>query len=138
MMFLEMEDECGIIETIAFPNIFAKFEDILKVGKVLVINGKISKKDGEIAKILISNINEIKREMKLYIRLPKDKFELENNVIDAITNLGGEFRGNVPIYIYYEGMNKLKILSRNLWLNSNNYTINKLYNMFGSENVKLK
>ncbi len=138
MMFLEVEDETGIIEAVAFSNTYYKFLDDLKVGKVLLFEGKISYKEGELPKILISNISKLEKSTKIYVKLPKDKFQLEENVIFAIKNLSGEFRGNVPIYIFYEGTNKLKLLPRQAWLNSNNYTINKLSLMFGQENVKVK
>lgn len=139
MMFAQIEDDSGVpIEIIIFPNIFSKHFELIKVGEILLVEGKISKKDEELPKVIVSNLKQLKKEQKLYIRLPKDKFELEENVILAMQNLEGEFKGEVPVYIYYEGTNKLKLLSRDSWVNSNNYTLNKLVKMFGEENIKLK
>lgn len=139
MMFAQIEDDSGVpIEIIIFPNIFSKHFELIKVGEILLVEGKISKKDEELPKVIVSNLKQLKKEQKLYIRLPKDKFELEGNVILAMQNLEGEFKGEVPVYIYYEGTNKLKLLSRDSWVNSNNYTLNKLVKMFGEENIKLK
>ncbi len=139
MMFAQIEDDSGVpIEIIIFPNIFSKHFELIKVGEILLAEGKVSKKDEELPKAIVSNLKQLKKEQKLYIRLPKDKFELEGNVILAMQNLEGEFKGEVPVYIYYEGTNKLKLLSRDSWVNSNNYTLNKLVKMFGEENIKLK
>ena len=139
MMFAQIEDDSGVpIEIIIFPNIFSKHFELIKVGEILLVEGKVSKKDEELPKVIVSNLKQLKKEQKLYIRLPKDKFELEGNVILAMQNLEGEFKGEVPVYIYYEGTNKLKLLSRDSWVNSNNYTLNKLVKMFGEENIKLK
>ena len=139
MMFAQIEDDSGVpIEIIIFPNIFSKHFELIKVGEILLAEGKVSKKDEELPKVIVSNLKQLKKEQKLYIRLPKDKFELEENVILAMQNLEGEFKGEVPVYIYYEGTNKLKLLSRDSWVNSNNYTLNKLVKMFGEENIKLK
>ena len=139
MMFAQIEDDSGVpIEIIIFPNIFSKHFELIKVGEILLVEGKVSKKDEELPKVIVSNLKQLKKEQKLYIRLPKDKFELEGNVILAMQNLEGEFKGEIPVYIYYEGTNKLKLLSRDSWVNSNNYTLNKLVKMFGEENIKLK
>ena len=139
MMFAQIEDDSGVpIEIIIFPNIFSKHFELIKVGEILLAEGKVSKKDEELPKAIVPNLKQLKKEQKLYIRLPKDKFELEGNVILAMQNLEGEFKGEVPVYIYYEGTNKLKLLSRDSWVNSNNYTLNKLVKMFGEENIKLK
>lgn len=138
MMFLEIEDETATIEAVAFSNVFYRFSEILKVGMVVKLEGKLSFKEGDIPKILISNVEVIEKSFKIYIKLPKDKFDLEENVILAVKNLGNEFRGNVPVYIFYEGTKKLKLLPRQSWLNSNNYTIKQLSLMFGNDNIKLK
>jgi len=56
--------------------------------------------------------------VKIYIRLPKDKFELESRVIEYIKNLEEEDFGENPVYLFYEGTNKIKLLHKNIWLKS--------------------
>ena len=63
--------------------------------------------------------------------------DLENNVIEYITNLDSSNKGNIPVYIFYEGTKKLKLLNRNIWLNDSDDTIYKLNVAFGLENVKI-
>ena len=138
MMFGELEDMYGSIEVVIFPNIYLKYSDILQKDNILKVTGKINIKEDEKAKILASNIEQITQNKKIYLRLPKDKLDMENRVIEYITNLEGKYKGNVPVYIFYEGTNKMKVLNRNYWLNTANETIEKLNIAFGNENVKVK
>ena len=138
MMFLELEDETGTIEVVLFSKVYLKYANDVNIGDVIKIIGNISIKDDEPTNFIAQTIDKIDKENKIYIKLPKDKFEFEDIVIKTVENMEDEFRGNVPVYIFYEGTNKLKLLKRAYWLNSNNYTINELSKKFGSENVKLK
>ena len=138
MMFGNIEDMYGDLEIVVFPNVYAKYHDLLKKENIVKVTGKVSVKEDEKTKILVSNIEILEKEKKIYIKLPKDKFDLENNVIQYITNLDISNRGNIPVYIFYEGTKKLKLLNRNVWLNDKEATIQNLNIAFGSENVKIK
>ena len=110
-------------------------------GNVVKIMGKVSLREDEKAKILVSKVDIIPKpeeKAKIFIRLPKDKFELEPNVIKFLSMLENESRGNIPVYLFYDGTNKLRMLQNELWLNDDEATIKKLQIAFGSENVKLK
>ena len=138
MMFAEVEDMYGSIEAVIFPNVYLKFSDLLQKDNILKITGKINIKENEKPKILVSNIEQITVNKKIYIRLPKNKLDLEGRVISFITNLESNFKGNAAVYIFYEGTNKLKVLSREHWLNTSSDTIEKLKTAFGEENIKIK
>ena len=137
MMFGLMEDMYGDIEIVVFPNVYQKHYDLLRKEAILKITGKVSVKEDELTKILVSNVEVIQKEKKIYIKLPKDKFDLENNVIEYITNLDSSNKGNIPVYIFYEGTKKMKLLNRNIWLNDSDDTMYKLNVAFGIENVKI-
>ena len=138
MLFGKVEDMYGSIEIVVFPNTFERFHDILRNESIVKIYGKVSFKEEENPKILVSNIEIIQKEKKIYIKLPKDKFDLEANVITYVTNLESINKGNIPVYIFYEGTKKMKLLNRNIWLNDSEDTIEKLNIAFGSENVRIK
>ena len=138
MMFLNVEDENGSIEIVLFSRVYQKYSNDIKQNQVVKITGNLSINEDENPKILATTIEKIEKQSKIYIRLPKDKFDFEQIVISNIENMEGEFKGNVPVYIFYDGTKKLKLLPRNMWLNSNNYTINELIKKFGIDNVKLK
>ena len=138
MMFAEIEDMYGSIEAVIFPNVYLRFSDILKKDNILKVTGKINLKENEKAKILISNVEMITVNKKIYIRLPKDKLDLEDRVITFINNLENDFKGNIPVYIFYDGTNKLKLLNKDNWLNLSKETLDRLQIAFGNENVKVK
>ncbi len=58
MAFLLLEDEAGLFEAIAFPEVFQRHFSLLVKEALLVIKGKISDKDSE-EKIIIQEINHL-------------------------------------------------------------------------------
>ncbi len=138
MMFANIDDLFGSVELVIFPNVYAKFYDILVTDNILKVTGKVSLKEEEKPKIIVSNVEIITVNKKIYIKLPKDKFDMEKVVIDYIKNMQNDTRGNVPVFIFYEGTNKIKALNRSMWLNTLDSTIDILKTAFGSDNVRVK
>lgn len=137
MLFAQIEDRYGSVELVVFPNIYQKYSSLLAKDQVVKIVGKVSMKENEKTKIIVNEVELITKQVKIYIRIPKDKFDLEPRVISFIKSLE-ESRGSNPVYLFYEGTNKVKLLSREFCLNSQDETIHKLKMAFGDENVKLK
>jgi DNA polymerase-3 subunit alpha len=135
MMFAEMSDMYGSIEIILFPAVFVKFGKLLEVGNVVKIKGKVSIKDSEKAKILVSDVEKISKNQNIYIKIPKDKFDLESNVLSFVDELSNEYYGNTAVYLFYEGTNRLKLLNRSYWLNESEDVINELKSRLGEENI---
>lgn len=138
MMFAELEDLYGSLELIIFANVLQNNSSLLQDDNIVKIVGKVSYKENEKTKIIVSQIQLLEKNKKIYIRIPKDKFELEGAVISYIKNIEQTYRGNIPVYIFYDGTKKVKLLNRNLWLNSNEDTLKKLEIAFGAENVRIK
>lgn len=138
MMFAELEDLYGSLELIIFANVLQNNSSLLQDDNIVKIVGKVSYKENEKTKIIVSQIQLLEKNKKLYIRIPKDKLELEGAVISYIKNIEQTYRGNIPVYIFYDGTKKVKLLNRNLWLNSNEDTLKKLEIAFGAENVRMK
>ncbi|MEG0872859.1 MAG: DNA polymerase III subunit alpha [Clostridia bacterium] len=91
MMFIELEDMYGSIEAVIFAGTLQKFYNILNTESIVKITGKVSLKENEKAKILVTNIEKIEKQKKIYIRLPKDKLDLEVRVVEMITNMQIEY-----------------------------------------------
>ncbi len=138
MMFAEIEDLYGSIEAVIFSTVFEKYSNILIPENVVKITGRVNLKENEKAKILVTSVESITKQKNIYIKLPKDKFDMEERVVEYIKNLPGECFGNNPVNIFYEGTKKIKLLNRKIWLNVDNNTIEKLEVAFGKENVKIK
>ena len=138
MMFAELEDLYGSLELVIFANVLQNNSSLLQDDNIVKIVGKVSYKENEKTKVIVSQIQLLEKNKKLYIRIPKDKLELEGAVISYIKNIEQTYRGNIPVYIFYDGTKKVKLLNRNLWLNSNEDTLKKLEIAFGAENVRMK
>ena len=140
MLFAKVDDLYGSIEAVIFPNIYARFLNIIQKDIVVKITGKVSLKENDLPKILVSNLEVVKIQntKKIYIRIPKDKLDLESRVIGYIKDLNKEYNGTTPVYIYYDGTNKVKLLNKSMWLICNNEVNEKLNLAFGEENVKIK
>lgn len=138
IMFALIDDLYGSVELIVFSNVLVNYSKILQNDSIVKVVGKVSVKEDEITKIIVSQVEAIKKEEKMYIRLPKDKFDLEDKVIECIKQLPNDNKGNIPLYLYYEGTKKVKLLNKNYWLNTNDDTIEKLETYFGKENIKVK
>jgi len=81
---------------------------------------------------------EIKVNKKIYIRIPKDKLDLEDRVIGYIKDLSKEYPGDIEVYIFYDGTNKMRLLNKANFLQDNQIVLDKLSLAFGKENVKIK
>ncbi len=138
MLFASIDDMYGSVELVFFPTVFQKFSNIIVADSVVKVVGKVSTKENEKAKILVNDVSKITKQSKIYIKVPKDKLELEPRVIEYIKNLDDNDFGDNPVYIFLEGTNKVRLLNKNMYLSTNDATINKLEIAFGKENVKVK
>ena len=84
------------------------------------------------------NFEKMEEKRKVYIRIPKDKLDLEGVVLNVINDIAKENSGNAKVNLFYEGTNKIKVLNDKYSLNLNNDVLNKLSITFGSDNVKVK
>ena len=46
MAFIELEDLTGSLEVLIFPGVFQKYKDLIVEEKIILVNGKVSEKDG--------------------------------------------------------------------------------------------
>lgn len=143
MMFTVLEDMYGSVELVIFPKVFNKFYDLIKTDMVVKVTGKVNIKEGEKPKILVNYIEDIsnkkmEEKRKVYIRIPKDKLDLEGVVLNVINDIAKENSGNAKVNLFYEGTNKIKVLNDKYSLNLNDDVLNKLSITFGSDNVKVK
>ena len=151
MMFAGLEDVYGEIELVLFPNVFDRFEAILKDDTVVKVEGRVSIKEDEATKVLVSSIKKLEKNVsenrvedekekqkKIYVRIPKDKLDLEDRVLAYIKDLAKEQPGKIPVYIFYDGTNKMRLLGSQNYLNDSSVVLEKLELAFGKENVRIK
>jgi DNA polymerase III subunit alpha len=80
MAFVDLEDMSGVIEVIVFPNLFSKHKDLVVEGKILLITGKLSDKDGE-PKFLADELQEFGQQ-----NLPTEPSSITIKIPEAATD----------------------------------------------------
>ena len=93
MAFVELEDMYGTIEMIVFPRTLTTYGDILKVDAIVLVEGRISQKEDEGAKLLLDRIKPmIKGETADFTPKFGKKYTKPSNVLgsDASNVLGSD------------------------------------------------
>lgn len=138
MMFATLSDMFSEVEIILFPKIYASYGSFVNVGNVVLVRGKVNITEEEGTKILATEVKKISKTEKIYVKVPKERLNLLPQVEAIIEDISDKYYGNIPVYLFLEGENKMKLLKRDAWLNNEDETINILKLRFGEENVKKK
>lgn len=141
MAFITLNDSTLQTEGILFPATFKKYEGFFNENSIYKINGKISVKEEDGVKILISDALIVTPEQienfkacsdKLYIVLEK-KDELLTDIISLLKL----YNGDSTVYFYFKDQDK--------WIKSNNIhcelhveLINTLKSVLGDKNIIVK
>ena len=164
MAFCGVEDLFGNIEMIVFPKNFLMYGNLLSVGNIILVEGKISVKDEEV-KLLAEKITVAPKTVE---ELPKDrinqarpiqtqpqntentqdkkkkcgvfiKITTENpEKTEKLKNLLSIFEGRIPVYLYYEDTKKYDFLGMEYLTSINEPLTKELKHIFGDENVVVR
>ena len=126
----------GSIELIAFPNIYDKYSEVLSEDSIVCIDGKISAKEGEKPKIIIEKVSKLEKINKLYIKIQGVEENSEVNKINEVIDNIKDSLGDVPIYIFFEKTGHVNKLARKWWISPQDDIIEKLFKIYGKDNVK--
>ena len=107
-----------------------------KKQKVVELKGKISFKENEKPKILVDTIKELGTYSKLFVKIKCDEEEEPMKTKELFELLKGN-EGEIPVYVYFENREDLKMLSRNWWISPTETFVQNISRHFGNENVKL-
>lgn len=144
MAFITLEDLYGSVEVIVFPNIYESSAEYLREDEILYIKGRAAIREDEDAKLICEAITpfekmrDLKEEsnIKLYLKIPKDKGNME--VVEGIKPLLQMNKGNVPVIIHIEGLQKTMRASQSLWIHPNEALMSKLKGFLGDKNVVIR
>lgn len=90
MLFARLEDSTGNIEAIVFPKVLQENYDVWQEGKILIVNGKVSDKDGEL-KILAERAREVAEHNKEEARREfANKYSRQSNFNNETADIRGE------------------------------------------------
>ena len=128
MAFTNVEDLSGTMEIIVFPKVLADCRSALQDNAVVVINGRVSVKEEENAKLVAEKITPIEEysangaaaprpaqekpaRKGMYLKVPSRSCPQ----FAKVENLLSIFEGPLPVYIYFEDQKQLTLAPRNLW-----------------------
>ncbi len=136
MAFLTLEDMVGAVEVIVFPSDYEKYKLLLNVDDKIYIRGKVAVEEDKQAKLICQEVipfSAVPREVWIQFFNKNSFVENEQNLYSLL----GEFDGNDTVCIYLSQEKAVKKLpkSRNISINSD--SLQKLYEKFGQENVKV-
>ena len=151
MAFTNVEDLSGTMEIIVFPKVLADCRSALQDNAVVVINGRVSVKEEENAKLVAERITLIdeyspsapnaprpakeKTARKgMYLKVPSQS----SPQFAKVENLLSIFEGQLPVYIYFEDRAQLTLAPRNLWSMEHELLTSELKRILGDENVAFK
>ena len=162
MAFCGIDDLYGSMEMIVFPKTYSMYEELLYVGNILIVEGRLSVKDEEI-KLLAEKItvapkdpDEIKTAAKKDVSSPDMsssspktekkqkkgiylKVECEDSLkIQKAKNLISIFEGDVPVWIYRADIKEYIYMGNEYKTLPNAPMIKELNRIFGEENVVVR
>ena len=158
MAFINVEDLTGTMEIIVFPKVLENCRDSLQENQVLVIEGRVSCREEENAKLLAENIFTVQEYQAsrqaaqnppaasnqagqgktgkpgIYLLIPTQQCEQFNKV----KNLMAIFEGKKPVYIKFADTGKWVAAPRSLWVVEHPLLLQELKNILGNSNVVSK
>lgn len=161
MAFVTVEDLYGSIELLVFPKLYAQFSHLLMTGNILFIEGRVSLREEESAKVIPDRIlpcpnessladdvppkaqtaarsnaekTQIPREIKTGLMLLVDTLNSEQD--RKVKNLLSIFEGNIPVYLYYNDTRKKYVSARGIDVNIP--MLEELKRLLGEKGVMLK
>ncbi len=140
MCFVNFEDRTGTIEGIVFPKIYDAFKQNLTDGHILYIEGHISLKDEEDAKIIV----DIIKTPEAFVSECKAKSlcvlvnSNDTNKIKAIKSIGEKYKGDSQLFFYFADVKKLTKSVDSGGINISNDMIKELSEILGKGNVAFK
>lgn len=139
MAIIELEDLYGVIEVIVFPQVLQKYNTVIQEDKIIYIDGRLSIKEDENAKLIAREIRDMndnrkKNEPTLYLKINSiENKELVNDLISVVTKYPGEN----DIYIYAENIKQMYKWNH-IKVNINENLINELEDILPKSNIKVK
>lgn len=138
MAFVTVEDVTGSVEIIVFPKVYERFANMLSLGNVAVIKGRLSLRDDEDSKIIADSFEPCPKEEKkakksgVFLR-----FDSENDprLREALNILDGS-TGDIPVYFFFS--DKKKYVNTGLTFSKNGKREEGLCKLLGEGNVVIQ
>ncbi len=149
MAYVTLEDLYGALELVLFPKTLEQCRSNLKAGRVVVVHGKLSAREDEAPKLLVSSL-EITPSPEalpaqtptvsattssapsgLYLKIPS----LESEEWCRVKKLLRVFEGEFPVYLRLTDTGKMLRAPHEYWITPESVLLKELENVLGRQNV---
>jgi len=124
------------VEIIVFASVLAKYGSALQPDAVVIVGGKVSRKDEEV-KILANRISPVARPVKaeVYVTVPGELESPENlERIKAVLQLN---HGAAPVYLRLASSPQLVLIHEDYWVRPDPDALEMLAEIVGPDGVKV-
>src|SRR4051794_5221318 len=98
MIFLQMEDITGGIETVVFNTLYEKVRELCVTDRILIVKGRIDRKEGETKLVALELLPFEAGAEKREVRLKIDATKARAGTIKELAALIRDFPGESPVY----------------------------------------
>jgi len=106
MAFLTIEDKTSQVEVVVFPQVFAKYAELLEKERLIVLEGRLDQQDDAL-KILSSRFWDLtalpKPETEPFLFIKISPQQERDSTLATLQQKLVEKRGTIPVVLYYEG-----------------------------------
>jgi DNA polymerase-3 subunit alpha len=142
MAFVELEDLYGSIEIIVFPRTYDRCKNLLIQDTIVLVDGRISQKEEEAAKIICDTVRPMKKYMgkKLYIKV---NTELQPEIVEKLKSVLAEYKGVQQVILVNEankinGKSQVMKADSRIWVDINDKLLGDLKEVAGSDCVVVR
>ena len=142
MAFVELEDLYGTLEIIVFPRIYERCKSLLVQDTLVLVEGRISQKEEEAAKIICDTVRPLKKYggKKLYIKI---NTELQPEIMEKLKRILTEYKGEQPVILVNEanktgGKSQVMKADSSIWVDISDKLLSELKDVAGSDCVAVK
>ncbi len=136
MAFITLEDLYGTVEVIVFPQDYEKNKSILEEDRKVLIQGRVTVEEDKPAKLICSGIipfDEIEKELWIQCRTKEEYREKEAWLLEILAG----YDGKDAVNIFLSSVRAKKRLPNSHTTRVCPELLQKLYDEFGNENVKV-
>lgn len=140
MAFLTVEDRSGRAEIVIFPQRFAEWRSWLKEDQPVLVWGSVDRQDESVkviaAKIADLSDGRLPKQQVVYLRISQEREDPQS--LHQLKKILGQYRGTMPVYLYYERSKKVLSLPPDRYgLSVNKGSLAKLEQLLGEGSVRI-
>ncbi len=143
MAFLTVSDSSGEMEAVVFPTVYKRFQQLLRQGNFVLLEGKIEDREGKL-QFIIQKATDIEqwitanlvKQPVLYLKIAENQQDEQS--LQKINQLLKEYKGDVGVVLHYEATRKTVRLGPENNVKPTLELQQQLSNILGLKNVVLK